>query len=43
MQISLERMDELFGVTDFSGIKDVGVAAESAKADIEATHIEIDR
>lgn len=28
-------MDELFGVADFSGIKDVGLAAESAKNDVE--------
>jgi hypothetical protein len=36
-------MDELFGVADFSGIKDVGLAAESAKRDAEtAAHIEID-
>jgi len=36
--LTLERMDELFGVTDFSGVEDVGVAAH--KGDIEAVHIE---
>lgn len=30
-QISLERMDELFGAADFSNIEDVGVAAKQAR------------
>ncbi|KIX08546.1 uncharacterized protein Z518_03202 [Rhinocladiella mackenziei CBS 650.93] len=38
--LSLERMDELFGVTDFSGVEDVGMAAQHAKADIETVHVE---
>ncbi|KAL1963326.1 hypothetical protein VTN77DRAFT_8447 [Rasamsonia byssochlamydoides] len=40
--ISLERMDELFGVADFSGLDDVGLAAKQANkgTDIEATHVE---
>ncbi|KAF4984478.1 hypothetical protein FZEAL_326 [Fusarium zealandicum] len=29
--ISLERMDEVFGVADFSNVEDVGVAAKNAK------------
>ncbi|KAJ9639062.1 hypothetical protein H2204_003970 [Knufia peltigerae] len=38
--VSLERMDELFGVTDFSGVEDVGHAAQHAKGDIETVHLE---
>ena len=38
--LSLERMDELFGMTDFSGIQDIGVASKSAKGDVEAIHVE---
>lgn len=30
-QISLERMDEVFGVADFSNVEDVGIAARGAK------------
>jgi hypothetical protein len=30
-QISLERMDEVFGVADFSNVEDVGIAARRAK------------
>lgn len=30
-QISLERMDEVFGVADFSNVEDVGVAAKQAR------------
>jgi hypothetical protein len=30
-QISLERMDEVFGTADFSNIEDVGIAARRAK------------
>lgn len=33
-------MDELFGETDFSGIEDVGLAAQHAKGDIETVHVE---
>lgn len=33
-------MDELFGVTDFSGVEDVGHAAQHAKGDIETVHLE---
>lgn len=33
-------MDELFGVTDFSGVEDIGKAAQHAKGDIEAIHVE---
>lgn len=39
--LSLERMDELFGMTDFSNIQDIGVASKSAKGDIEAIHVEV--
>ncbi|EXJ56118.1 hypothetical protein A1O7_09049 [Cladophialophora yegresii CBS 114405] len=38
--LSLERMDELFGMTDFSGVQDIGVASKAAKGDIEAVHVE---
>ncbi|ROW01277.1 hypothetical protein VMCG_05875 [Cytospora schulzeri] len=39
--LSLERMDELFGVADFSGVEDLGMATEHAKmADAEATQVE---
>ena len=38
--LSLERMDELFGMTDFSGVQDIGVASKTAKGDIEAVHVE---
>jgi hypothetical protein len=34
-------MDELFGVADFSAVKDLGVAAEPSQADIEARNVEI--
>lgn len=39
LQMSLERMDELFGVADFSKVDDVGVAAKHAREaeDIEHT------
>lgn len=30
-QISLERMDEVFGTADFSNVEDVGIAARRAK------------
>lgn len=33
-------MDELFGVTDFSDIDDIGKVTQNAKGDIEAVHIE---
>lgn len=33
LQISLERMDEVFGVADFSNVEDVGQAARHAKDD----------
>lgn len=34
-------MDELFGVADFSGVEDLGMATEHAKmADTEATQVE---
>ena len=39
-QISLERMDELFGVTSFDGIEDIGRAAIKALDDEEGTHVE---
>ncbi|KAM0378873.1 hypothetical protein ACHAPY_006595 [Fusarium culmorum] len=29
--ISLERMDEVFGIADFSKVEDVGIAASRAK------------
>jgi hypothetical protein len=38
--VSLERMDELFGVTDFSGIQDIGEASKTGKLDVEAVHVE---
>ncbi|EHY52824.1 hypothetical protein HRR83_007624 [Exophiala dermatitidis] len=38
--LTLERMDELFGVTNFGGVEDIGVAAQHAKGDIEAIHVE---
>lgn len=31
LQISLERMDEVFGIADFSKVEDVGIAASRAK------------
>ncbi len=31
LQISLERMDEIFGAADFSHVEDVGLAAKHAK------------
>lgn len=45
LQISLERMDELFGVADFSHVEDVGLAAKHAKSvdddadDVEHVHM----
>lgn len=36
-QISLERMDEIFGTADFSRIEDVGIAAKLA-AEEEKEH-----
>lgn len=30
LQISLERMDEVFGTADFSKVEDVGLAAKRA-------------
>ena len=36
-------MDELFGVANFAGIEDIGVAAHHGKGDLDATHIEEDR
>jgi len=33
--ISLERMDELFGVASFQGVEDIGEAAQHARADVE--------
>ncbi len=35
-------MDELFGVADFSGLEDVGMAAKHVHdpGDVEATHAE---
>ena len=41
--ISLERMDELFGVADFRNVEDVGLAAMNAKEGVEvsrAVHVE---
>lgn len=37
-QISLERMDELFGTANFSGIEDVGLATIHAKEAMHAQH-----
>lgn len=39
-KISLERMDELFGVADFSNIEDVGVAAKQARNKEDALEVE---
>lgn len=40
-QLSLERMDELFGVADFSGIEDLGTATKHIDAgDAEAAQVE---
>lgn len=40
-QLSLERMDELFGVADFSGIEDLGTATKHIDAgDAEASQVE---
>lgn len=40
-QLSLERMDELFGVADFSGIEDLGTAAKHIDVgDAETSQIE---
>ena len=39
--LSLERMDELFGVADFKDVEDVGVAAQHAREEkVENVHIE---
>ena len=39
--VSLERMDELFGVADFHGMEDVGVAGQSAeKPVLTGAHVE---
>ncbi|KAJ4423891.1 hypothetical protein N0V82_001475 [Gnomoniopsis sp. IMI 355080] len=39
--LSLERMDELFGVADFSGIEDLGMATKQIDAgDAEASQVE---
>jgi len=40
--VSLERMDELFGVADFKNIEDVGVAAQHAEQE-KAHEIQIER
>lgn len=32
-QVSLERMDEVFGVADFSKVEDVGVAAKRGETE----------
>lgn len=39
-QISLERMDELFGTADLSNVEDVGVAAQQAKQEQTAIETE---
>ena len=39
-QISLERMDELFGVANFSGIEDIGRAAKNPHDEEEKGHAE---
>ena len=41
VQISLERMDELFGGADLADVEDVGVAARQAeaKADLEKSEV----
>lgn len=39
-QISLERMDELFGTADLSNVEDVGVAAQQAKQEQMAVETE---
>lgn len=40
-QLSLERMDELFGVADFSGIENLGTATKHIDAgDAEASQVE---
>ncbi|KAF2103767.1 MFS transporter [Rhizodiscina lignyota] len=38
--MSLERMDELFGVANFSDIEDIGLASQHGKAGIAPAHIE---
>ncbi|KAH8812909.1 putative MFS quinate transporter [Xylogone sp. PMI_703] len=40
--LSLERMDELFGVADFSNIEDVGLAGQNKieRTEIETSHME---
>ncbi|KAF7551242.1 hypothetical protein G7Z17_g5164 [Cylindrodendrum hubeiense] len=38
--ISLERMDEVFGIADFSKIEDLGVAAKHARRDDDADQVE---
>ena len=39
--VSLERMDEIFGTTNFSGIEDVGVAARQGDLEKAAgMHVE---
>jgi len=42
--ISLERMDELFGVADFRQVEDVGLAAQHAKqVEIEGTAVHVEQ
>ncbi|KAF4972000.1 hypothetical protein FSARC_1330 [Fusarium sarcochroum] len=38
--ISLERMDEVFGVADFSNVEDVGIAAQHAKKQLDDDDVE---
>lgn len=40
--ISLERMDELFGVADFKGVEDVGLAAQHAGTEKTGTAIHLE-
>lgn len=38
VQISLERMDEVFGTADFSKVEDVGLAAKRAVEEDGSVH-----
>ena len=40
IQISLERMDEIFGTADLSNIEDVGIAAKHARSKDDSLEVE---
>jgi hypothetical protein len=38
--VSVERMDEIFGVADYAAVEDLGTAAQHARADMEKSHVD---